>query len=168
MKRPARIIRFGEGSPMRETMMRKRLPARSSWMPLIAVFTLGMPGSFADAASSLSKACAVEIGICLNYYTQEEEAERERIAALKAEIDLREHVHYSNGQISIYEGLFSTTTFPAETTNLSIFCGYDQGMEVVFENDGKSATVRIPMDEIVCGGIANKLGKTTEQLLRGE
>jgi hypothetical protein len=113
-------------------------------------------------------ACAASLlGVCVNHYTQEEEVERERLAALEAELNLRKHVHYGNGLLSIYEGIF-TTTFLAAATELSVTCSYDDGMEVVFNNNNRRASVKIPMDQSVCDGIAERLGAIATRLLSGE
>jgi hypothetical protein len=112
--------------------------------------------------------CAASLlGICVSHYTQEEEAKREKRAVLEAELNLREHVDYSNGWLSISQGLY-TTTFQAAPIDLSITCSDDDGMEVIFKNNKESAFVRIPMDESVCGGIAERVGAIVTRLVSGD
>jgi KTSC domain len=126
-----------------------------------------VPDDVALAAPSKGPCAVSLIGFCVNHYTPEEEAEREKRAILEAELKVREHVSYRNGLLSISRGLF-TTTFPADTTHLHIDCSYDEGMEVVFENDKDSSSVRIGMAEEVCDGIAQRLGPIVVQLMSGD
>jgi hypothetical protein len=119
-------------------------------------------------AAPVQDPCAASLlGFCVSHYTKEEEAKREKRAFLEAELNLREHVDYSNGLLSISQGIF-TTTFQAAPTDLSITCSYDDGMQVIFKNNKEIASVRIPMDESVCGGIAERVGAIATRLVSGD
>ena len=128
-------------------------------------YTLASPG---PAAASETH-CAVDLfGYCLSNYSREEQAEQEKVSALEAELSLRQHAQFSNGEFSIYHGIFSTTFRDDEDIIVAILCSADAGMEIVFSNDNKRASVRVPMEEFVCSAISERIGVAATRITRRE
>jgi hypothetical protein len=129
-------------------------------------YTLASP----DPAAESETHCAVDLfGYCLSNYSREEEAEQEKVSALEAELSLRQHALFSNGELSIYHGILSTTFHDDEDIVVSILCSPDAGMEIVFRNNNnKRASVRVPMEEFVCDAIAKRIGDAATRITRRE
>lgn len=118
-----------------------------------------------SVAPAAQPACSLTLlGMCVSYYSAEEEAEREKIALLEAELTLRKHVYHSKGLLSVDHGIF-TTTFSGPDVLITVDCSYDYGMQVNFEDETNSVFVRIGMDDRVCAGIANRLGSVASRLV---